>query len=51
MYSVREAKTRLSDTAVRELIGNGAYTMTVLTLLKEVGVGKVKAGVLDRNAG
>ena len=33
-YSVREAKARPSNTAVRELIGNGAYTEASLPFLR-----------------
>ena len=50
-YSVRKAKVRPRNTAVRELVWNDAYTEAVLSFLRETEVGKVKAGVLDRDAG
>ena len=36
---------------IRELMGNDAYAEAILSFLREVGVGKVKAGVLERGAG
>ena len=42
---------RPSNTAVRELIGNGAYAEALLSFPRETDVGEVKARVLDRDAG
>ena len=50
-YNVREAKARPSNTTIRELMGNDAYAEAILSFLREMGVGKVKAGVLERGAG
>ena len=47
-YRIREAKARLSNKAIRELLGNDAYTEAVLSFLRKTDVGKVKEGVLDR---
>lgn len=44
-YSIREAKARPSNTAVRELLGNDAYTEAVLSFLRGTDAGKVKSGV------
>ena len=41
--NVREAKATLSNTAVRGLLGNGAFAKTALSFLREADVGKVKA--------
>ena len=48
-YSVHVARTRTSYTAIKELLGNEAYTEAVPTSLMNTDVGKVKAGVLDRD--
>ena len=39
-YGIRTAKAGPSNTAVRELMGNGAYTEAVLSLLRETDVEK-----------
>ena len=46
-YNVRGAEARPSNTAVRELMGSGAYVF----FLRATDVGKAKAGVLGRGAG
>lgn len=44
------ARARPSSTAVRELIGERGRTEAVLSFLRKMDVGKVKAGVLGRDA-
>ena len=39
----------MPNTALKELMGNEAYAEAVLTFLRKTDVGKVKAGVLDRD--
>ena len=40
-------KARPSNTAVRGLMGNGAYTEVALSFLRGAGVGEAGAGALD----
>ena len=50
-YNVREAKARPSNTTIRELMGNDAYAEAILSFRREMDVGKVEAGFLERGAG
>ena len=50
-YSVREAKARPSNAAVRELMESDAYIEAVHYFLKGTNLREIKAEVLDRGAG
>ena len=50
-YRIREAKAKPRNKAIRELLGNDAYTEAVLSFLRKTDAGKAKEGVLDRGVG
>ena len=43
----KQERTRPSNTAIKELVGNEADAEAALSFLKHTGVGKANAGVLD----
>ena len=45
-FRVRQARARLSNTTIRDLLPDGRYTEAVLAYLRAMRVGEVKEGVI-----
>ena len=47
-YDVRKANARLSNTTIRDLLGNEVYAEAALVFLKDTKVGMIKEGALEK---